>query len=242
VKILLCDDHVLFCEALRAALEPSSHQVRTCFRPDDAVALAAAGGYDAVVMDLGFPQDCGLDAVDAIRHIVESAVSTAVVVLSASPESGRLLSAVQAGAVAVCSKSQRLHEIVSVVQRVAVGRSVPVQAHPMSRPRAASLSDEGALADFLTPREYEVLRRLVAGQSTQSIAAEMGVSYSTSRTHIQNVLVKLGVHSRLAASAFAVRHHLVDDDLLARVPSQPQPARAATSGSRVLVRRDRVSD
>jgi DNA-binding NarL/FixJ family response regulator len=65
------------------------------------------------------------------------------------------------------------------------------------------------LALFLTTREREVLARLVRGESTAALAAEMGVTYSTARTHIQNLLTKLGVHSKLEAVAFAIAHALV---------------------------------
>ncbi|MGH7426650.1 MAG: response regulator transcription factor, partial [Candidatus Methylomirabilales bacterium] len=60
-----------------------------------------------------------------------------------------------------------------------------------------------------TPREREVLERIVLGQTTEDMADEMGVAYNTVRTHIQNVLTKLGVHSKLEAAAFAVRNSLV---------------------------------
>jgi two-component system nitrate/nitrite response regulator NarL len=217
MKVLLCDDHVLFCEALSAALVPEGHVVETAFRPEDAIARAASGLMDTVVMDLNFPDG---DSIAAIRTIVQRSPKTSVVVLTAAMESHRLCDALRAGAAAVCSKSQRLQEIVSVIQRTRPGGGATVPTEVVRRLlRRADRSDEYALAGFLTPREYEVLRRLVQGQSTQVIAAEMGVSYSTSRTHIQNVLVKLGVHSRLAASAFAVRNHLVDDDLATRGPA-----------------------
>jgi two-component system nitrate/nitrite response regulator NarL len=64
----------------------------------------------------------------------------------------------------------------------------------------------------LTAREGEVLERLVAGERTQTIAARMGVSYSTARTHVQNLLHKLGAHSRLEAVAFALHHALLPVD------------------------------
>jgi two-component system nitrate/nitrite response regulator NarL len=248
MNVLLCDDHVLFCEALSAALVPEGHLVETAFRPEDAIARAMLATLDTVVMDLNFPDG---DAIAAIRTIVERSPQTSVVVLTATMESHRLLDALRAGAAAVCSKSQRLTEIVSVIQRTRPGVAATVPTDVVLRLlRRADRNDEHALAGFLTPREYEVLRRLVQGQSTQVIAAEMGVSYSTSRTHIQNVLVKLGVHSRLAASAFAVRNHLVDDDLGLRVFSSAGYGTTVTDSVAGPVRsdkragdvRDRVSD
>ncbi|WP_246498130.1 helix-turn-helix transcriptional regulator [Natronoglycomyces albus] len=62
------------------------------------------------------------------------------------------------------------------------------------------------LVSHLTPREDDVLRRIMSGESTSKMAAAMGVSISTVRSHIQNVLAKLGVHSRLAAQAFVINY------------------------------------
>lgn len=208
MKVLLCDDHVLFCEALRVTLRQRGHDIETAHHPDDAVTRVAQRDLDAVVMDLGFPDG---DAVAGIRTITTSFRPTAVVVLTAAVESRALLAAIDAGAVAVCSKSQRLAEIVRVIERLPHGDATPSTDVVVQLLRRMHRNDEERrLGDFLTPREYEVLRRLVRGQNTHAIADGMGVSYSTSRTHIQSILVKLGVHSRLEAAAFAVRNHLVE--------------------------------
>jgi DNA-binding NarL/FixJ family response regulator len=219
VKILLCDDHVLFCEALRSALAPAGHDVEMVHLPQDAISRVRGGAFASVVMDLGFREG---GAVAAIRAIVELAPETAVVVLTAAVDARALVEALDAGATAVCSKSQRLQEVVHVIERARPG-NVTIEGDAAIRLLQRShRGDERTLAGFLTPREQEVLQRLVRGQSTEAIGREMQVSYSTSRTHIQNVLTKLGVHSRLEASAFAVRNQLVEDDL---VPSPRQPPR-----------------
>jgi two-component system nitrate/nitrite response regulator NarL len=75
------------------------------------------------------------------------------------------------------------------------------------RPEAVRSSSPAWAA--LTAREQEVLERLVHGESGQAMASAMDVSYSTMRTHVQNILAKLGVHSQLQAAAYAVEHGLV---------------------------------
>jgi DNA-binding NarL/FixJ family response regulator len=207
VKVLLCDDHVLFCEALRVTLRQQGHEVETAHRPDDAVERAAIGDIDTVVMDLSFPEG---DALAAIRAITSAEPRPSVVVLTASVASHTLLGAIEAGATAVASKSQRLAEIVAILDRTQRGAMTTRGDVVIQLLRRMHRDDERRLADFLTARENEVLQHLVRGKSTHAIAAEMGVSYSTTRTHIQNILSKLGVHSRLEASAFAVRNGLVD--------------------------------
>ena len=207
VRVLLCDDHVLFCEALQAALHQQGHDVETAHHPDDATDRVGRHDVDVVVMDLGFPDG---DAVGAIRAITTSAHMIPVVVLTAAVESHALLAAIEAGAVAICSKSQRLAEIVRAIEGAKRGGARPGADVVVQLLRRLHHDDEHRLATYLTPREFEVLRRLVLGQSTHAIADDLCVSYSTSRTHIQSILTKLGVHSRLEAAAFAVRNHLVD--------------------------------
>jgi DNA-binding NarL/FixJ family response regulator len=68
---------------------------------------------------------------------------------------------------------------------------------------------DGTPPPELTRRELEILRRLAGGASTQTMAAELHVSPATVRNHVQNILAKLGVHSRLEAAAYATRHHLL---------------------------------
>ena len=75
------------------------------------------------------------------------------------------------------------------------------------------MEDDGAvlLTEQLTPRERQVLALLVQGASGEAISKPLGISPNTVRTHVQSILTKLQVHSRLEAAAFAVRHHLVAD-------------------------------
>lgn len=207
MRVLLCDDHVLFCQALQVALRQQGHDVEMAHHPDDAIDRVKRHTVDAVVMDLGFPDG---DAVTAIRTLTTSAEKTPVVVLTAAVESAALLAAIDAGAVAICSKSQRLVEIVRAIEGATRGCPKPGTDVVVQLLRRLHRHDEHRLGNYLTPREFEVLRRLVRGQNTHAIANDLGVSYSTSRTHIQSILTKLGVHSRLEAAAFAVRNHLVD--------------------------------
>ena len=91
-------------------------------------------------------------------------------------------------------------------------------------PRVARQRDALRLAAYLTTREWQCLELLVDGQDTAGMVAVLGVSSATIRTHVQALLSKLGVHSRLEAAAFAVQHGLLDDpvrraDLIARYAS-----------------------
>lgn len=202
MTILLCDDHVMFLEALRTVLEREGYPVETTTRPDAAVDRVRNGGpVDVVVMDLSFPDASG---VDGVARVLEHDPDACVVLLTASVDQDALRLARDAGAATVADKAQPLSVTTRLIGRLASDGSASVSGD-IPAPRAPQ---RGAQA-FLTRREREVLQRLVRGEGTQDIADELGVAFATARTHIQNVLDKLGVHSRLEAVALAVRSHLV---------------------------------
>jgi DNA-binding NarL/FixJ family response regulator len=179
------------------------HVVATVTDPDDAVRVVAECSVDVCVMDLSFPDATGFDA---IEFIARTGLGTQVVVLSGSSQPFAEARAIEAGAAAFVLKDDDVARVIDVVELVH-RNDVSVMPAPYRGADGHAGSDQ--IAERLTAREREVLERLVSGERTQVIAAGMGVSYSTARTHVQNVLHKLGVHSRLEAVAFAMRHSLV---------------------------------
>jgi DNA-binding NarL/FixJ family response regulator len=167
------------------------------------VRAVAEGDIDVCLMDLTFP---GASGFDAIRAITASSPTTHVVVLSGSSTSEER--ALDAGATAFVVKDDDLERVIGVVEHVHRHGVAPASPRGSSDPVTAG---DGSRT-HLTAREQEVLERLVRGERTQAIAAGMGISYATARTHVQNVLHKLGVHSRLEAVAFALNHALVSVD------------------------------
>jgi DNA-binding NarL/FixJ family response regulator len=204
MNLVVCDDHSLLAECLAVVLEARGHRViATVNDPEAAVRIVAEREVDVCVMDLSFPDASGFDAIEAIVR----AGATRVVVLSGSSQPFAEARAIEAGAAAFVLKDDDVSRVIEVVELV--------HSHDASVTKVPFRGAEGPgaenddVAGRLTAREREVLERLVSGERTQVIAAGMGVSYSTARTHVQNVLHKLGVHSRLEAVAFAMRHSLV---------------------------------
>jgi two-component system nitrate/nitrite response regulator NarL len=223
VNLLICDDHRLLAECLAALFAARGHRVvATAHHPDDAVRIVAGAGDDAdslhvdvCVIDLTFSDSTFSDstisdgrAYGAIRDIRASSPTTEVVVLSGSAQPFAELLAFEAGAAAFVLKDHDVSRVIDAVERVDRDDS---NLASMSRGEVdgAPPVPERSGGTGLTRREREVLQRLVSGERTRTIAAEMGVSYSTARTHVQNLLHKLGVHSRLEAVAFALSHSLV---------------------------------
>jgi DNA-binding NarL/FixJ family response regulator len=200
VRLVLCDDQRLFAEPVAVALRRRGHEVIVTTSPAEAVGAVDQHRPDLFVMDLRFPDGDGLAAVAALRR---RRPSCPVVVISGSDDCRYTDAAVEAGAAGVLHKSQPISEIFDALDRLAAGEELT----PAAVPRQVT-SDEHArvreLVDGLTLRERQVLGRLVEADDTIGIARSLGVAPSTARTHLQNVLLKLGVHNRLQAVALVV--------------------------------------
>lgn len=197
---ILCDDHPIVLLSQSMMLEGYGHEVAaTASRPDQLPELVHRYGPDVCLTDLLFgDEDQGDDALAAIREV---SPTTDVIVISGSATSEQRRAATAAGAAAVISKGATSEAILALVE----GRVGQVEP-----PAAPGLSGPAGHGDhFLTPREREVLQCLADGESTERIAIGLGMRHATARSHVQSVLLKLGVHTRTAAVAIGVRSSLV---------------------------------
>jgi two-component system, NarL family, nitrate/nitrite response regulator NarL len=196
MRLILCDDNRIFCEALAVALEARGHRaLAIATTADESVAAVARYQPDACLLDLRFHS--GGDGLGAARMIRDRYPETAVLVVSGRADKATFLAAKKIGVAGVFGKNQELDRIAAALDAIAASRSAG--AGP---PEPGAQPDDDLLAG-LTPRETEVLRRITAGQGTRKMAAEMNVTTETLRTYVKNVLAKLGVHSRLEAAALA---------------------------------------
>lgn len=195
MEMVLCDDHVIVRDSIAKLFEARGHRVTaTTDHPSHLPALVARDRPDVCVTDLLFEGET--DPAQVYSVIEDLAGATDVVVLTGMAGDQHRLTALRAGAAAVGSKALTCDEIIALVE----GRcDAPV-------PRSPVVDDPFGL----TGRECEVLARLCRGDSTARIAETLGMRLATARSHVQNVLLKLGVHSRLAAVAVAVEHDLVE--------------------------------
>jgi two-component system, NarL family, nitrate/nitrite response regulator NarL len=196
MRLVLCDDNRIFCEALAVALEARGHRALAIATADESVAAVARYQPDACLLDLRFHS--GGDGLGAARMIRDRYPETAVVVVSGRADKAMSLAARKIGVAGVFGKDQELDRIAAALDVIAAARSASVAGQPGPRTQP----DEELLA-ALTPREAEVLRRITAGQGTRKMAGEMNVTTETLRTYVKNVLAKLGAHSRLEAAALA---------------------------------------
>ncbi len=209
MRLVLCDDHRILVESLAVALQARRHDVLAATTTgEDCVRAVAEHHPDVCLLDLYLPgREDGLQAAQAIRA---GYPDTLILILSGVTDPLILSRAIDLGVAGIVRKDQTVDKIEAALQQAVAGESVyqtglvrDVVRHLASKPVKEPWHD-------LTTREAEVLRRIVAGESTKEMARSMRIASSTVRTYAQNVLTKLGAHSRLEASAIAVRARLVD--------------------------------
>lgn len=219
MNVVLCDDHKMFLDALAAYLESKGHHIiAAATSPERALDALEHADADICVMDLMFP-NLPRDISEYLARISAEHPQVRLVVLSGAQDESQIEAALAAGA-SVASKTESAERILQIMQMALQGNVVRPNSST-DRLRVPT-DDEGwarYLAKFLTPKEAQVLRHLVDGLSTTAIAREMAISYATARTHIQSILVKLGVHSKVEAVSFAVRHSLIETSHSSRTRS-----------------------
>jgi two-component system, NarL family, nitrate/nitrite response regulator NarL len=206
MRLVLCDDNRILCDALADALAARGHQaLAITTTAADGVAAVARDQPDACLLDVLFPH--GEDGLTAARTIRRRYPATAVLVLSALTDPAASGEARQIGAAGYLAKDQSIERIADALDVIAAGGVVfpPASARPAAR-RAAGRGGRPPAA--LTRREREVLRRIAAGQGTGQMAREMKVTTGTLRTYVRNALVKVGAHSRVEAAALVSRDGL----------------------------------
>ncbi len=204
MRLVLGDDNRILCDALGVVLQGRGHDV-VAIATSASGSLAAVAEHrpDACLIDIRFPDGSGLDAAREMRR---RHPETKIVVLSCVADPAAFSAAKKIGVSGYLRKDQRAAAIAGALDVIGAGGV----AHDPQFPRRAS-GPAGSSSlnplEMLTPRETEVLRRIVAGQQTAGMADEMNVSIATLRSYIKSILSKLGAHSRLQAAAIARRAH-----------------------------------
>lgn len=213
-RILLVEDHASFRQTLAYIFdgEPDFQVVAQAGSLAEARREAVGAGADLGVIDLTLPDGEGMDL---IRELREANGGFAALILTASLDKTEYARAVEAGAAGVLHKSADVGEILNATRRLAAGETLlsPQEIVELLRLAGQSRAEERearASIGQITPREREVLQTLAEGLSNKEIAARLHMSVDTERTHMMNILNKLGVHSRLQALIFAARHGLVE--------------------------------
>ncbi|MFE3907123.1 response regulator transcription factor [Streptomyces sp. NPDC059153] len=215
VRLMVVDDHRLLAEALASALKLRGHRVLAAAAPTSGAAeLVVSRAPEVCLFGTAVPAEPG--AFDPIVRIRRERPQVAVVVLGPVPSPRGIAAAFAAGAAGYVRHDERMEGVERAMVKARAGEAA-VAPQLLQGAFAELLNpvvapdDEGQrLLQMLTPREVEVLIRVAEGEDTRLIAAGMRIASSTARTHVQRVLMKLGVGSRLEAAALAARTGLLD--------------------------------
>ena len=198
IRVLIADDHAAIREGVRYLLEQQEDikVVAEVIDGEEAVRLAGELRPDVVIIE---PQMAGGGRGEAVRKIRRQVPASSLIVLSAHHDEDLLLAA-RSGALSYLAKDAEPEELLQAVRAAAQGMTVLDARLAESRP------------EHLTGRELDVLTRIAHGQSNRKIAADLGLGEETIKTHVSNVLAKLGVSDRTQAAVHALRSGLVSID------------------------------
>ena len=208
IRIILVDDHAVVRRGLRAFFElvDDIDVIGEAENGRLGVELAAEVHPDVILMDLLMPEMGGLEAIAAIKS---AHPEIEVVAVTSFIEEEKVTSALEAGASGYLLKDAEAEEVAQAIRAAYNGE---VHLDPaVSRLLAQRLRQrrEAEPIEPLTGREKEVLAQLAKGASNKEIAYELGITERTARTHVSNILGKLGLASRTQAALYAVEHKLV---------------------------------
>lgn len=210
IRLLIVDDH----PALRFGLvelfhhEPDFVVVGEAIDGVEAVEKAFALNPDVILMDLGLPKKSGLEA---IKEILQSNPETRIIIFTSYSEGDQILAAIKAGAIGYLVKDNSPQEIFYAIRNAFQGkptlsaRTELSLFHHIQNNKMISVRREA-----ITSRELDILRWLVLGLNNAEIAQEASITEGTVRSHISNLISKLGLENRAQAVVYAIRNGLVD--------------------------------
>ena len=213
ISVLLVDDHTLFRSGVRSLLQrnPRFNVVGEAADGVDGVKRALQLAPDVVLLDLNMP---GMSGIETLQLMLQDRPGAAVLMLTVSEEAEDLAAALQAGARGYLLKNIDADYLTRAVERAAAGESVLAEslagklfAH-VQRAGAPRAPAPVSALDKLTPREREILACLARGESNKVIARALDLAESTVKIHVQNILKKLDLSSRVQAAVLAVEHGL----------------------------------
>lgn len=202
-RIAVADDHRLFLEGVRAALE-QAQDIEIVGQTDSGMKLLSMVTEtrpDLVLMDVSMPQSDGLACLDTLR---KRHPEVKVALISAFRDSEVIEAALRRGACAFILKTINPNDLASVVRQIMQG--TVYHALDLSEPATVGTARSVGLTD----RELAILQGLAQGHSNEAIAKELWIARQTVKFHVRNIYRKLGVSNRMEAARYAYQHGLVE--------------------------------
>lgn len=211
-RIVLIEDHATVRQALAFILdrEPDFEVVAQAGTIAEARQLSAE--FDVAIVDLGLPDGTGTEA---IKNLLEVNRKSVILVLTAETARAEFALAVESGASGILHKATALEEIPQAVRRLVAGETMISKDEIIGFLRLAATEREKDYrtrhaVQQLTRREKDILHLLAEGLNDREIAKQLHISFETERSHMTNILAKLGADSRLQALVYAARSGIVE--------------------------------
>ena len=211
IRVLLVDDHTLFRSGIRMLLSRQAdiQVVGEAADGAEGVKQARALSPDVVLLDLNMP---GLSGLEALQLLLQDMPGLAVLMLTVSEDADDLGAALRVGARGYLLKNIDADYLVASIRRAHAGEAVIAEDMTAKLVQQFRMAGQAPVAEVektrLTPRETEILTCLALGDSNKVIARKLDVAESTVKIHVQSILKKLGLTSRVQAAVYAVEHGL----------------------------------
>jgi DNA-binding NarL/FixJ family response regulator len=208
IRIIIADDHSVVRQGLKMflSLDPELEVIAEASNGAEALQLAGELQPDVVLMDLLMPV---MDGITAIGKIRTQYPDVEVLALTSVLEDASVVGAVRAGAIGYLLKDTQADELRRAIKAAAGGQ---VQLAPQAAARLLREVRMPESPEVLTDRETEVLKLLAEGQANKEIARNLTIGEKTVKTHVSNILLKLGVQSRTQAALYAAQIGMVPID------------------------------
>jgi two-component system, NarL family, response regulator LiaR len=208
IKVVFVDDHEMVRIGVSSYLSAQSdiEVVGEASDGKEGVKLALELRPDIILMDLVMKE---MDGIQATKEIVEQWPEAKIIIVTSFLDDDKVYPALEAGAVSYMLKTSKASEIADAVRKTHHGQSIlepEVTGKMMTRMRQRNVSEPH---EELTNRELEILLLMTQGKTNQEIADELFIALKTVKTHVSNILSKLGVQDRTQAVIYAFKHDLV---------------------------------
>ena len=208
MQILIADDHAVVRRGLTQILleEFSSAKIEEVDNSEDLIRKAMDGHWDVIISDLSMPGRSGLDALLQLKELLPD---TPVLIMSIHPEDHYAIRALKAGASGYLTKATAPTELVKAVRLVLEGRRY-ISASTAEKLASAVIQEKDKpLHEYLSNREFDVLKLLAAGRPVSEIASQLSLSITTISTYRARIMSKMKIKTNAELTIYAMNNHLL---------------------------------
>jgi two-component system invasion response regulator UvrY len=208
MQILIADDHAVVRRGLTQILleEFSSARIEEVDNSEDLIRKAMDGHWDVIISDLSMPGRSGLDALHQLKELLPD---TPVLIMSIHPEDHYAIRALKAGASGYLTKATAPTELVKAVRLVLEGRRY-ISASTAEKLASAVIQEKDKpLHEYLSNREFDVLKLLAAGRPVSEIASQLSLSITTISTYRARIMSKMKIKTNAELTIYAMNNHLL---------------------------------